>query len=211
MPNAASSTRRQPIPSGGSPRERIVAGARKHFLAHGFRAVTMDDLAAELAMSKKTLYTHFPSKTELVAAVVNAKLDQVDRDFATAAGDTSQDLPTRLHALLACLRGHTEELRPSFVRDVARETPELFARVRERRRKLIHRDFGALLREGRATGMIRKDVPERLLIEFLCGVTDAIVNPAMLDELGLTPRAALGEIISLFLDGAKTEKGRRKL
>jgi hypothetical protein len=59
--------------------------------------------------------------------------------------------------------------------------------------------------------MIREDVSERLMIESLCGVTDAIVNPQMLAELGLTPRAAFAEIITLFLDGAKTEKGRKKL
>ncbi|MGN6719163.1 MAG: helix-turn-helix domain-containing protein, partial [Candidatus Binatia bacterium] len=46
--------------------ERIVSAARAHFFAHGFRSVTMDDLAAELGMSKKTLYAQFPSKTELL-------------------------------------------------------------------------------------------------------------------------------------------------
>ena len=43
-----------------SARTRIVAEARRHFFAHGFRGVTMDDLARELAMSKKTLYDAFP-------------------------------------------------------------------------------------------------------------------------------------------------------
>ena len=50
-------------PAGGEPaHRRIVAGARRYFFAHGFRGVTMDDLAAELAMSKKTLYAHFPEQ-----------------------------------------------------------------------------------------------------------------------------------------------------
>jgi len=194
-----------------APRERIVTGARRHFLAHGFRSVTMDDLAAELRMSKKTLYEHFPGKAVLLEAVVAAKFDQVERELAAIADDASRDLPDRLRALLTCLRGHTEEVQPSFVRDVAREAPELFLRVRERRRAVIQRFFGGLLREGRAAGMIRKNVPERLLIEALIGMTDAIVNPQMLEELALTPKAAFSEIITLFLEGAKTEKGRRKL
>ncbi|HBH79164.1 MAG TPA: TetR family transcriptional regulator, partial [Nitrospira sp.] len=37
---------------------RVVAVARRQFLAHGFRSVSMDDLAAELGMSKKTLYAY---------------------------------------------------------------------------------------------------------------------------------------------------------
>ncbi|PYK63066.1 MAG: hypothetical protein DME50_18215, partial [Verrucomicrobia bacterium] len=39
-------------------RQRIVEAARAHFFSHGFRSVTMDDLAEELGISKKTLYAH---------------------------------------------------------------------------------------------------------------------------------------------------------
>ena len=51
-------------------RQRIVEAARAHFLSHGFRSVTMDDLATELGISKKTLYTHFPGKFDLLEAVL---------------------------------------------------------------------------------------------------------------------------------------------
>jgi len=55
-----------PPPAAAAARRRILAGARRHFFANGFRRVTMDDLAAELGMSKKTLYAHFPSKQHLL-------------------------------------------------------------------------------------------------------------------------------------------------
>ncbi|MGH7853681.1 MAG: helix-turn-helix domain-containing protein, partial [Candidatus Binatia bacterium] len=48
--------------------QRIVVAARNHFFAHGFRSVTMDDLADEVGMSKKTLYAAFPSKLDLLQA-----------------------------------------------------------------------------------------------------------------------------------------------
>ena len=57
--------------------ERITAAARGHFLRHGFRAVTMDDLAAEMGVSKKTLYVHFPTKGELLKAVVLQKVGEL--------------------------------------------------------------------------------------------------------------------------------------
>src|SRR5437867_6485759 len=47
-------------------RQRIVDAARVHFFSHGFRSVTMDDLAQELGISKKTLYAHFPGKFDLL-------------------------------------------------------------------------------------------------------------------------------------------------
>ncbi len=51
-----------------SKRQRIVDATRVHFFSHGFRRVTMDDLAAELGISKKTLYAHFPGKFDLLEA-----------------------------------------------------------------------------------------------------------------------------------------------
>jgi AcrR family transcriptional regulator len=54
-------------------RQRIIDAARAHFFSHGFRSVTMDDLAVELGISKKTLYAYFPGKFDLLEAVLADK------------------------------------------------------------------------------------------------------------------------------------------
>ena len=59
-------------------RQRIVDAARVHFFSHGFRSVTMDDLAEELGISKKTLYAHFPGKIDLLEAVLADKFAGVE-------------------------------------------------------------------------------------------------------------------------------------
>ncbi len=46
-------------------RETIIQKATEMFLNLGFKSVTMDDLAHEMGMSKKTIYSHFKNKTEL--------------------------------------------------------------------------------------------------------------------------------------------------
>ena len=61
-----------------STRQRIVDAARIHFFSHGFRSVTMDDLAEELGISKKTLYAHFPGKIDLLEAVLADKFAGVE-------------------------------------------------------------------------------------------------------------------------------------
>jgi AcrR family transcriptional regulator len=53
------------------PRERILAAARDLFYAHGIRAVGVDAIAESAATNKMTLYRHFGSKDELVAAYLN--------------------------------------------------------------------------------------------------------------------------------------------
>lgn len=51
-------------------RARILRQARVFLFTHGYARCTMDDLAAELGLSKKTLYVHFAGKDEILAAVV---------------------------------------------------------------------------------------------------------------------------------------------
>jgi AcrR family transcriptional regulator len=191
-------------------RQRILAVARQHFLAHGFHRVTMDDLADELGMSKKTIYAEFASKTALLEAVLFEKFRSIEEELEVITEQCSTDFSTGLERLLACVQRHTDEIGPPFLRDMQREAPELFKLVQARRRKIIQHYFGLLLGEGRRAGLIRKDVPVDLIIEILLGAVEAIVNPARLAELDLSPRDVITPILSVILEGALTRERKNK-
>src|SRR4029434_10126159 len=187
---------------------RIVTAARRHFFAHGFRSVTMDDLAEELGMSKKTLYASFARKTDLLRAVLLDKFRSIEADLERIASASSTAVLDSLHQLLACVQRHAEEIQPPFVRDIGREAPEMFQLVQSRRREVIQRYFSKILDEGRRAGIFRKDISTRLMIEILLGATEAIMNPPKMAELGLTPKTGFLTIITVVLEGVLTEKGR---
>src|SRR5262249_11087926 len=134
-----------------------------------------------------------------------------EEDLEAITSECSDDFPAGLHRLLACLQRHTEEIRPPFVRDIQREAPDLFKVVQARRREVIRRYFGKLLREGRREGLIRKDASVHLLTEIRLGGVEAVVNPPRLDELGLSVRGGITAVISVILEGALTAEGRAKL
>jgi AcrR family transcriptional regulator len=187
---------------------RIVTAARRHFFAHGFRSVTMDDLAEELGMSKKTLYASFAGKTDLLRAVLLDKFRSIEADLERISSASSTDVLDSLHQLLACAQRHAEEIQPPFVRDIRREAPEMFQLVQSRRREVIQRYFGKILDQGRRAGIFRKDISTRLMIEILLGATEAIMNPPKMAELGLTPKTGFLTIITVVLEGVLTERGR---
>ena len=190
-------------------RDRIVAVARRHFMAHGFRGVTMDDLAAELGMSKKTFYAHFESKQALVQAVLLDKLQEAAADLDHLT-DQEQDFPSMIHDLLVRVQYHASEIQPSFVRDINRDLPELFKLVQERRKEMIQRQFGKIFATGLKQGGIRKDIDPQLIIEIIVGAANALANPAKVQELGITPKEALSAVITIVLEGALTKKGREE-
>ena len=190
-------------------RQRIVEAARAHFFSHGFRSVTMDDLAEELGISKKTLYAHFPGKLDMLEAVVADKFASVEATLKEVTRAHPRDFPATLRDLLSGTQRELDEIKPPFVRDMRQKAPQVFKVVEQRRAALIGRYFGKLFIEGQRAGMVRKDVPARLMIEILLAMVQVIMNPPKMEELGMMPKEGFSGILKIVLEGALTRKGRK--
>jgi AcrR family transcriptional regulator len=191
-----------------SERQRLVEAARSHFFSHGFRSVTMDDLAEELGVSKKTLYAHFPGKIQLLEAVLADKFASVEAKLNEITRAHPHDFATALHELLTNTQRELGEIKPPFVRDIRLKAPHVFKVIERRRAALIERFFGKLFIEGQQTGMVRKDIPAKLMIEILLAMVQAIMNPPKMEELEMTPKAGFAGILKIVLEGALTGKAR---
>ena len=192
-----------------SHRQRIVEAARVHFFSHGFRSVTMDDLASELGISKKTLYAHFSGKIDLLKAVLADKFAGVEAKLKEVTRAHRHNFPATLHQLLAGTQRELDEIKPPFVRDMRQKAPQVFKVVERRRAALIQRYFGKLFVEGQRAGMVRKDVPVKLIIEILLAMVQSIMNPPKMEELGMMPKEGFAGILKIVLEGTLTPKGRK--
>jgi AcrR family transcriptional regulator len=188
--------------------ERIVEAARAHFFSHGFRSVTMDDLAEELGISKKTLYAHFPGKMQLLEAVLADKFARVEAKLNEITRAHPHNFSAALHKLLTNTQRELDEIKPPFVRDMRQKAPHVFKVVERRRAALIERFFGKLFIEGQRAGMVRKDVPAKLMIEILLATVQAIMNPSKMEELDMTPKEGFAGILKIILEGALTRRAR---
>ncbi len=88
------------------PRERILAAARDLFYRHGIRAVGVDSIAEAASTNKMTLYRHFGSKDELVAAYLSELAKEGDALWVTLA----QEHPGDPHAQLEGWIGYVEDI-----------------------------------------------------------------------------------------------------
>lgn len=189
---------------------RILQLAREHFFAHGYCACTMDDLAAELGMSKKTLYVHFSSKE----AIMRAVLDQLGREVRA---DAEALLANRHLGFAEKLRGFAEGmvqrlalLNPRTLRDLQRFAPDLYQLTVEMRQKNIPYIFGRFIEEGQLAGKVRTDVSPVFAVEFFLQAMQGLLQPATLDRLKLAPSDLLPRAIDLFFGGLLTPAGRKE-
>jgi AcrR family transcriptional regulator len=86
-----------------SPRERILAAARKIFLDGPPEHATMDAVAQEAGMSKKTIYREFKSQLELLAALLSENVADMGEFSAPTPRD---DIEIELYGLVMRLVGH---------------------------------------------------------------------------------------------------------
>lgn len=86
-------------------REAIVARAARLFATAGFAGTSVSDLAAECETSKSLIYHYYPSKEDILFAVMASHIDQLVQDVAEA-GDRSIGAAVRLRALVHSFMGH---------------------------------------------------------------------------------------------------------
>jgi AcrR family transcriptional regulator len=191
-------------------RARIVSGAARIFFPSGFHRVSMDDLARELGMSKKTLYVHFSSKEELLRAVLERHTGEIEKGLRPIIA-AKEAFPKKFQHLVHFLHGKMSLISPRFLEDVRRHAPECFQIVEKFRDRIIPLYFGRLFDEGVKGGYLESGLPRELLIRMLVHSIQGIMRPEVVAELRLHPAAALDQILSLLLRGILTPSGRKTL
>ena len=111
-------------------RRQLLGAAQEVFVAQGYHAAVMDDIAEAAGVSKPVLYQHFPSKLELYLALLDRHCDDLVARVRTAL-DSTTDNKQRVSATLAAyfgfVAGDGEAFRLVFESDLRNEPP-----VRER-------------------------------------------------------------------------------
>jgi AcrR family transcriptional regulator len=85
-------------------RQRLLESADRLFYAQGIRAVGVDAVIADAGVAKATLYAHFPSKDDLILAVLHHREEQVMQFFRTAIERHERRTKDKLRAFFAALR-----------------------------------------------------------------------------------------------------------
>jgi AcrR family transcriptional regulator len=191
-------------------RQRILRQARVEFFATGYSRLTMDALAAELGMSKKTLYVHFSGKDEIVAAIVDDLATEIRTEADALLRERHLTFAEKLRGFVETLLQRLGSLSPHTVRDLQRFAPQLYEKVEEVRGKTIPYIFGRFVEQGQSAGLIHDRLPPGFAIDFFLHAMQGMMRPATLDRLQLAPREVIASGIDLFFSGLLTPTGRKQ-
>ncbi len=183
-------------------RAKILAAFSAKARRDGIRSVVMGELATELRMSAMTLYKYFASKDELVAAMVNAWVDELA--VIDALDWTKvESCKTALEVLVAWADAWTTNLsgiNPAFFVDLQRDHTvewKLFQAQLDKRKWAAAKYLLPFLRED-----LNPIAGLMMLNELVMKAAD----PAFVEQLGLTRRDAVRTAISIWGGGALKQR-----
>lgn len=187
-------------------RDQIASAARRLFLSGGFASTSMDAVTAEAGVSKQTLYTYFPAKTDLMAHVLLTSIGRLS--FAAPAPGSIRSLEDLRRALVDFSVAITSTLlRPeaiSLVRLVLGEVyrvPELRRTFRQVLPGQILSRTSALLEQAASAGLISApdlDLASRMFVGPLMTYV-ALDGFLSTDPAGPPEQAQLEKLVDAFL------------
>ena len=187
-------------------KDRIRQAAEALVMQYGIRSVSMDDIAANLGMSKKTIYQYFRDKEELVDEIVAAKLNEnqctCTTDKARAENAVQEIFLARemVAEMMRCMN-------PSILFDMQKYHPAVYERFRKHKNDFLLKTMKENLKRGIDEGLFREDIHVDIIARFRVESVFIPFNPDFIQQLNVNLVDAEKEIIIHYVFGIVTPKG----
>ena len=161
-------------------REKIIHKASELILTLGFKSVTMDDIANEMGISKKTIYVHFSNKTKLVEAVTFHLFDSISCGIDEIC-DNAPNPIEELYSIKMYVMKHLKNERTSPQYQLKKYYPQIYAQLKFKQFEKMHSSVEDSLQQGVDTGVFRNtidvDFISRMYFTGMTGIKDNMFFP----------------------------------
>ncbi|WGH74349.1 TetR/AcrR family transcriptional regulator [Tenacibaculum tangerinum] len=146
-------------------RDKIIHKAGELFLTLGFKSTTMDDIAKELGMSKKTVYKYFSNKSALVDASTEAVHNSISEEINKVKNKNYNAVEEEF-AVKAIFKEMFKNAKTSPMYQLKKYYPETYKKLVERE-VCMFRDYNMdNLNKGIVEGLYRSNIKKELLVSF---------------------------------------------
>lgn len=189
-------------------KERIAVKAEELFMQFGIRSVSMDDIANNLGMSKKTLYQYYADKDELVEAVVNTHINEVEGDCMTCRKE-AKDAIHEIFLTMEHIMAEFSNMNPMLLYDLEKFHFKAYNRFKDYKDKFLLQIIRNNIEWGIKDELYREDlnidVLSKYRIESIMIPFNVAVFPPGKYNLGKTSEI----MIENFTYGLATIKGHK--
>ncbi|MEO5646837.1 MAG: TetR/AcrR family transcriptional regulator [Chitinophagaceae bacterium] len=189
-------------------RDRIKQKAEELFRKYGIRSITMDEIATQLGISKKTIYQSYADKDELVEAVIGHIISH-NQGSCSRDSKLAKNAIHEVFLIMEMMKEIFESLNPSIFYDLERNHPKAYLQFLQHKHEFILKNIRENLRRGINEGYYRSeldvDVVSKVRLETMMMSFNQDIFPRNKVNIVVVEQ----QIIEHFLFGIANLKGHR--
>ncbi len=193
------------VPVENEVKQAIVDLAYSKFSQHGFKKVTMDEIAAELAISKKTIYKYFDSKEAILEELVDQRLKRGQAALKALLSE-SGPVDERMKRLQEIFPRFVDPDWQRLIADVAHTVPSVSKKIQSLLKYFIAEVVPNVLKEGQRQSAVRKDLNVDLFTIAYLGAAKEIFSSDFLRNHPVTEEVIPKQLLKIFMEGVLVRK-----
>jgi AcrR family transcriptional regulator len=186
--------------------QKVLSTAELLFMKYGVKSVTMDDLAKELGMSKKTIYTVAKNKEELVVKTLSAYLNE-EMSRCCAYSEESFNAIEELLSIAKHIIEQMHNMNPVVLYDLKKYYPKAYKLMEDYRFSFIYETMLNNLKRGVKQGLYRKDINADVIAKFYVARADVIFETKLFPPSQYNWIDVYREGLIYHIRGIASEKG----
>ena len=189
-------------------KDRILQHAQTLFMRNGIKSVSMDDIAADMAMSKKTLYKWFENKDQIVQAGMSKHLDGTQCE-CTNMIKTATSAIDELFRMMEWTKQQFSNVHPSIFYDLQKFHPGTWQLWLAHKNEFILAQIIQNLRRGIAEGLFRADLDVDVLARLRLSQIELLFDSDVFPPRQFGNERVSQALLEHFMLGVATLKGHR--
>ncbi len=189
-------------------KERIIKKARELFFRYGVKSVTMDDIANELGISKKTIYLHFEDKDDIVYQLFLGEMNEDKCDWDNLY-NASRNVIERMVKSMELIKQAFSEVNPTTLFDVKKYHPRAWNIFQEHKQGFILENLKKDLTEGIEQGFFRPEIKIEILARLRLEQIEMGFDPHIFNATQHTLVDVQLELLDHFIRGVLTDQGTK--
>lgn len=185
---------------------KILEGSEALFGKYGIKSITMDDVAKELGMSKKTIYQYVSDKNDLVEKTLDFHLQRSEHTCELLIKEQGNPIEAML-AIGDFFCQHMKDTNPSLMFDLRKYHPTAFQKLDEYRLETIVKQIKGNLELGIKEGFYRNDVDTDIIPRLYIGMVDGILESNFFPRDKFKFEVVVNQMLRYHIHGIATPKG----
>jgi AcrR family transcriptional regulator len=189
-------------------KERILAKAADLFLRYGIRSITMDEIATQLGISKKTIYQFFTDKDDMVSAVIDQEIKKNEQECLQFR-DKAENAVHQVFLALESLEEMLKYTNPLMLYDLEKHHPKAFRKLKEYKYQFLYQVTVDNVEWGMDEELYRADIQKDIVVKGRIESAFLVFNPDVFPHSRYKMSEVNYELALFFLHGVATAKGKK--